>query len=213
MSETDVLQLLHKVGAVITDSHIVYTSNKHGSAYVNKDAVYPHTRLTSKLCLAIAQDALAHGPVIQAVIAPAVGGIILSQWTAYHLTDLSDREVIGVYAEKAPESDEFVIKRGYDKLLQHKNVLVVEDILNTGGSVKKVVEAVRHISGNVVAVAALCNRGNVSKEDIGNPPYFFTLANVNMDAWDEAECPLCIQKVPINTEVGKGREFLARRHP
>lgn len=210
-SEQDVLRLLHDVNAVITDSHIVYTSGKHGSAYVNKDAVYPHTQLTSDLCLAMAQSVIWHGSGIQAVIAPAVGGVILSQWTAYHLSNIYGREVMGVYAEKAPNGDEFVIKRGYDKLVQGKNVLVVEDILNTGGSVRKVGEAVQRTGGNIVAVAALCNRGNVSKEDIGNPPHLITLANVKMDAWDEEKCPLCAAGKPINTNVGKGLEYLERK--
>lgn len=56
MNEQEVLQILGKVGAVIADSHIVYTSGKHGTAYVNKDAVYPHTKETSDLCRAIAQQ-------------------------------------------------------------------------------------------------------------------------------------------------------------
>lgn len=211
MSEQDVLRQLNDVGAVITNSHVVYTSGKHGSEYVNKDAVYPHTQLTCDLCLAIAHHAIWPGPGIETVIAPAVGGVILSQWTAYHLSGLYGREVMGVYADKAPEGDEFVIKRGYDKYVAGKSVLVVEDILNTGGSVRKVVEAVRHGGGTVVAVAALCNRGNVSKEDIGNPPHLFALTTVKMEAWDEAACPLCTQQVPINTDVGKGRDFLARQ--
>jgi orotate phosphoribosyltransferase len=54
MSEQNVLKMLERVGAIITDSHIVYTSGKHGSAYVNKDAVYPHTLETSRLCREIA---------------------------------------------------------------------------------------------------------------------------------------------------------------
>lgn len=211
LSEQEVLRLLKLHNAVITDSHIVYTSGKHGSAYVNKDALYPHTYSTSDLCFAIAEKAAEHTRAIQIVIAPAIGGVILSQWTAFHLTERLAYAVLGVYAEKDPEGEGFVIKRGYDKLVHGKNVLVVEDVLNTGGSVEKVVDAVRRTGGNVVGVGALCNRGNVKKEDIGDPPFLFALANIQMDAWDESECPLCLQGVPINTQVGKGKEFLARQ--
>lgn len=209
MNEQEVLQVLGKVGAVIADSHIVYTSGKHGTAYVNKDAVYPHIKEISDLCRAIAQQ-FANDDV-EVVIAPAIGGVILSQWTAHHLSEITGREVFGVYAEKAENGDAFIIKRGYDKIVAGKNVLVVEDVLTTGGSVKKVVEATRTLGGNIVGLGVLCNRGGITPEDVANPPKLFALVNVKFDAWDEAGCPFCAQNVPINTDVGKGREYLARK--
>ena len=106
MTEPEVLRLLGEVGAIIMGSHIVYASGLHGSAYVNKDAVYPHTAPTSRLCLAMA-EAFLHDRV-EAVLAPAIGGVILSQWTAHHLSAHSGREVLAVYAEKAPGGDGFV---------------------------------------------------------------------------------------------------------
>ncbi len=207
--EQMILQVLNKVGAVITNSHIVYTSGKHGSAYVNKDAVYPHTGDTEQLCCCLAVEFLHDN--VEVVIAPAIGGVILSQWTAHLLTKMSGREVLGVYAEKAESGDSFVIKRGYDKLVAGKNVLVVEDVLTTGGSAKKVIEAVRAIGGNVVGLGVLCNRGGITPQDVADPPKLVALVNVKLDAWDEAGCPLCAQGVPINTDVGKGREYLARK--
>ena len=206
----DLTVLLSKISAIITNSHVVYTSGKHGSAYVNKDAIYPHTEVTSQLCLEIAKHF--EKAKINVVVAPAIGGVILSQWVAYHLTKLNSREVLGVYAEKNERGDGFVLRRGYDKLCQGKRVLVVEDILTTGGSVKKVIELVKGIPAEVVGVAALCNRGGVTAEDIGNPPDFFPLTQVNLESWDERDCPLCRAENPINLEVGKGREFLAKIH-
>lgn len=210
MLEQQVLKTLVQVGAVITDSHIVYTSGKHGSAYVNKDAVYPHTEITSELCRAIAEQ-FADGTV-DVVIAPAIGGVILSQWTAYHLSKMTGgQEVLGVYAEKAEDGESFVIKRGYDKIVADRRVLVVEDVLTTGGSVKKVIEATRTLGGNVIGLGVLCNRGGITTQDVADPPELFALVNVTLDVWDEAECPLCAQGIPINIDVGKGREYLARK--
>jgi orotate phosphoribosyltransferase len=215
MTEQEVLNLLGKVGAVITDSHIVYTSGKHGTAYVNKDAVYPHTRETSRLCLEIAREFVDSD--IQVVIAPAIGGVILSQWVAHHLSELTGsplpggRDVLGVYAEKSDDGGTFIIKRGYDKLIAGKNVLVVEDVLTTGGSAKKVVEAVRAIGGNVIGLGVLCNRGGITPQDVADVPELFALVNVKLDAYDEVDCPLCAKGIPINTDVGKGREYLARK--
>ncbi|MBI2628246.1 MAG: phosphoribosyltransferase [Candidatus Niyogibacteria bacterium] len=224
MNEQEVLQVLGKVGAVIANSHIVYTSGKHGTAYINKDAIYPHTKETSDLCRAIAEQFANDG--VEVVIAPAIGGVILSQWTAHHLSEITGREVFGVYAEKETvaipdpenrgrncftETGNFVIKRGYDKIVAEKNVLVVEDVLTTGGSAKKVVEATRALGGNIVGLGVLCNRGEIMPHDVANPPKLFALVNVKLNAWDEADCPLCAQSVPINTDVGKGKEYLARK--
>lgn len=204
LTEPEIFALLEKEHAVIRGSHIVYTSGRHGMEYVNKDAVYPHTELTSKLCEVIATRF--KNDRVDAVLAPAVGGIILSQWVAYHLTKLLGREILGVYAEK--EGEGFVVKRGYDALIQNKNVLVVEDILTTGGSVKKVVEVLRKIPCNVVGVAALCNRGEIKEADLGGVPRLDSLISVTLQSWDAKECELCAKNVPINTAVGKGREFL-----
>lgn len=209
-TQKNVLATLERYGAVITDSHIVYTSGKHGSAYINKDAVYPYPHIISHLCELIAEYFASYHVEVEIVVAPAVGGVILSNRIAEHLYSLTNFRVLGVYAEKSEDNETFIIKRGYDKLIPGRRVLVVEDVL-TGGSVKKVVEAVRNLGGEVVGVGAICNRGGVKPEDIGNVPKLFSLVNVNLDAWDEAECPLCKQGVPINTEVGRGREYLAKK--
>ncbi|QWR76968.1 phosphoribosyltransferase family protein [Candidatus Magnetomonas plexicatena] len=202
------LQLLRKIGAVIENSHIVYTSGRHGRVYINKDAIYPHTNLISSLCKLFAEHFANDG--VEVVIAPAIGGVILSQWTAHHLSEITGREVFSVYAEKT-EEDGFVIKRGYDKIVAGKKVLVMEDVLTTGGSVKKVIEAVANLGGEVIGLGVLCNRGGIKPGEVANPPKLFTLINVTLESWDEATCPLCVQNVPVNTDVGKGREFLVKK--
>ncbi|MEW6610073.1 MAG: phosphoribosyltransferase family protein [Patescibacteria group bacterium] len=201
MTNEQVLEFFKKTGGYITDSHIVYTSGKHGSAYLNKDSIYPHTNLVSQLCRAIAEEF--KGKEIEVIAAPALGGIILSQWTAHHLSLMEQREILAVYTEKTPDNGQ-VFTRGYDRCVKGKKVLIVEDILNTGGSVRKVVDAVRQAGGAVIAAAALVNRGNVQSADIGNV-LLFTLASINLEAWEENKCPLCKQGTPINITVGKGK--------
>ncbi|MCB1197637.1 MAG: phosphoribosyltransferase [Deltaproteobacteria bacterium] len=208
MEKEKLLEILGQAKAIIQDSHIVYTSGKHGSAYVNKDAIYPHTTLTSDLTLAMAK--LFSEKQIDVVVAPVIGGVILSQWIAFHLTQLSGKEVLGVYAEKSEQAPGFELKRGYGKLVEGKNVLVVEDILNTGGSIKKVVEMLQPLNTNIVGVAAICNRGNVKAEDLGVSE-LKSLLDVQLDAWSEQDCPLCKNDVPINVEVGKGALYLAAK--
>ena len=122
------------------------------------------------------------------------------------------RSIKSVFAEKNGE-DEFTIKRGYAKLIPGRNVLVVEDVLNEGKTVRKVIKAVRALKGNVVAVGAIWNRGEVTALDLsgdGQSLTLISLVNQKLDWWSEEECPLCMQNIPINREFGKGKEFLAR---
>lgn len=204
------LEIFKKVKAIITDTHVIYASGKHGNAYINKDAVYPHTKEIAFLCKLIAEKYKGRG--IDVVAGPTVGGVILSQWTAHFLSQLDGRDVLAVFSEEEIDSNgekKRIFKRGYDKFIVGKSTLVVEDILTTGGSANKVVSAVRLLGGNVVACAALVNRGGVKDADIGAP--LTALVDINLDAWDEEKCPLCKNGVPVNTEVGKGREWLTKR--
>ena len=194
-------EILAEASAVIRDSHIVYTSGRHGSAYVNKDAVYPHTERVRELCGLMAELARPLGAEV--VCGPAMGGIILAQWTGHHLA------LPAVYAEKASEGG-MALRRGYDALARGRRVLVVEDVVNTGGSLADAIRAVRAAGGTVVGATALCNRGGVTAADL-DIPVLHALLELSLDSWTAEECPLCRSAVPVNTQVGKGREFLARK--
>jgi len=191
----------------ITLGHFVLRSSLHAKEYVNKDALYMHPEKMYWLCRVMAKRWTKDN--IEVVVAPAVGGVILSQWVAYHLQKITRKTVLSVYADK--DGKEFVLKRGYDKVIKGKRVLVVEDIVTTGGSVKKVVELVRANGGIVVGVSALCNRGKVSSSDVGNPSRFDALLDLEIETWTEKECPACARGLPINTDLGKGAEYLANK--
>jgi orotate phosphoribosyltransferase len=201
----EVLQILKKVEAIITDSHFVLTSGKHAAAYINKDALYPHTKETSAVCRLFAEAV--KDLEIDTVVGPALGGIILSQWTAHHLSKVKGKEVFGVYTEKT-EGGGQIFTRGYDKFVAGKKVLVVEDLTSTGGSAKKVVDAVKAAGGQVVGVCVMVNRNlkEVTAEFLGAP--FFPLAEFEVQSYDEVDCPLCKSNVLINTSVGHGKEYL-----
>lgn len=208
----NVVDILKKIGAVITDSHFVYTSGKHGSVYINKDALYPHTEMTSEVGKMFAKKF--KDEEIDVVAAPAVGGTILTQWTAYHLSKLKNKEILSVYTEKdkgttasAAESEQ-MFRRGYDKFVKGKKVLVLEDLTTTGISVKKTVDAVKKAGGEVIAVCVMVNRDpdHVDSELVGAP--FSALGVLKASAFDESVCPLCKENVPINTNVGHGKKYM-----
>lgn len=207
----EVVEILKKLGAIITDDHFVYTSGKHGSVYIRKDMLYPHTQEVSKVGELFAKKF--ENDQIDLVVGPAVGGIVLSQWTAYHLSKLLKKDVLSLFTEKVSSPDQLFnknqeFKRGYDLLVKNKNVLIVEDLTTTGGSVKRVVEAIQKAGGNIICVCVMINRDpkQVNSESIGAP--FTQLGIVEAEAFDEDKCPYCKNNVPINTTVGHGKEYL-----
>ncbi len=205
---SNVVEILKKLGAVLTDDHFVYTSGKHGEVYINKDALYPHPVETSEIGRFFAEKY--KDMDVDVVAAPALGGIILSTWTAYHLTQMKGKEILGVYAEKMPDKS-MGFTRGYDKLIKGKNVLVIEDLANTGGSVKKVVDLVKATGGTVVACCVMVNRSpdTVTSETMGAP--FDSLGVLKAEAWEESELPEHIKARPINTSVGHGKKYLQEK--
>lgn len=214
-TQAQALQILLEHQAILQNTHVVYTSGDHGSAYVNKDAVYTNPNAVSQLCRFFAEHFQAARPEV--VAAPAVGGVILSQWTAWHLYQLGI-PAQSVYAEKeepkeTPQNGQrppvtFAFRRGYGDLIRGKRVLVVEDVLTTGGSLKAAIAAVRRAEGIVVGAGALCNRGRVTLAEMDDPPELYALTEFELETWKAADCPLCKQGVPVNVDVGKGRAFV-----
>jgi orotate phosphoribosyltransferase len=183
----------------------VYISGKHAPIYINKDYIFPHIKYISRIAELIAEKY--KDTPVEVVAGPSMGGIILSQWTAYHLGRIKGKEILSVYTEKQPDKDQ-IFTRGYGAYVKGKNVLVVEDIVTTGGSVKKVINSIHKEGGQVVAACAIVNKDpiHINPEFIGVPFDYLTI--LGMDVWEEKDCPLCKQGVPINTMLGHGKKFL-----
>ncbi|OGI68180.1 hypothetical protein A3A05_01215 [Candidatus Nomurabacteria bacterium RIFCSPLOWO2_01_FULL_41_12] len=204
-SNQEVVDILKKTNAVVTNSHFVYVSGKHAPEYVNKDYVYPHTAQISRIAEIIAEKY--KDLPVDVIVGPSIGGIILSQWTAHHLSLLKGKEILSVFTEKQPNKDQ-IFMRYYGQYVKGRNVLVVEDVVTTGGSVKKVINSVLKEGGKVLAACAIVNKDpkNINPDFIGVP--FDYLAIIGMDVWDEKDCPLCKEGVPINLQLGYGNQFL-----
>lgn len=204
-----IIDILKETGALITDDHFVYTSSKHGSVYINKDAIYPHTEKASEVGMLFAEKLKDKN--IDVIVGPMIGGIILSQWTAYHLSELQNKKILSVYTEKDAESNQVFGRRGYDKLVIGKNVCIVEDLTTTGGSVAKVVTTVKNAGGTVVSVGVMIDRSanGMTESIIGAP--FFTLGALPTEAFDATDCPLCKKGIPVNLNIGHGKKFIEEK--
>ena len=203
----EVMDVLQKVGA-FRSGHFVLTSGRHSDSYINKDAMYAYPQELSQLCRWMAERFEKDG--IEAVTGPAVGAAILAQWTAFHLTEMAGHNVFATYADKDGQGG-FILKRGYDQLVKGRKTLVVEDLTTTGGSIQKVVDAAREAGADVVGAIVVCNRGNVTAEQAGNPGRFESLVEVELESWEAGECELCKNNIPVNTDIGHGKDFLAKK--
>jgi len=211
-----ILEILEDHNALVI-GHFILTSGLHSNLYLNKDAICPDTIQTEQFCQMMAQPFVSH--CIEVVVAPEKGGIILSQWIAHHLTLLTGKSVLAVYAEKSTAlsgGKKFLFSRGYDKLIVGKRVLVAEDILTTGWSALSVTESVREVGGEVIGVTVICNRGNVTVGDLGNVPILHSLltssdfvGKYEPKIWPPAECELCHQNIPTSDALGKTKGKVA----
>ena len=189
----------NEIGVVIENDHFTYTSGRHGTSYFNKDKIYENTKLVSLIAKHIANYYKSMKPEI--IVAPAIGGAILGQWVSRHLNYIPS-----IYAEKdATNPNGFSFFRGYDELL-HKDirVLAVEDVVNTGGSLRGVIQEVQKYTKNVMA-ACICNRGDVRQEELGALIDFMSLTYINASSYEYTSCPLCLSMQPMNKKFGKGR--------
>jgi len=206
-------QILTESRAILRGDHFVYINGDHGEGWIAKDAIFPDTDRASELCSMLAEALRPRQ--LDVVLGPATGGLIVSQWTAHHLglpsvfaEHAKDHGYDPSAASPGPLRPPFVLRRGYDRMVAGKRVLVVDDVVNTGESVAETAAATRAAGGHVVTVAALCTRGNASPDDVGCDDFVY-LTEVEIPSWPEAGCELCRRRVPINTEYAHGADFLA----
>lgn len=203
-------RLLLEAGAILENDHFVYVTGEHGSGWVDKDVVYLRpariAQLSDWLATAVADLA------VDVVCGPATGGLVVSQWLAHRL----DRQA--VFAEHDPTAavaaagsalrPPFVLRRGYDRVVSGRRVLVVDDVVSSGHSLRQTAAAVHAAGGEVAAAAAYVSRGNVDAAGLGVAPFRF-LFEERIPAWPAAACELCARGVPVNTRYAHGAEYVA----
>lgn len=127
---------------------------------------------------------------------------------------LSNHDTIRRNDELVLRHSGFELKRGFASDAKSKKVLVIEDTLTTGDSAAKTVDAVISAGGIVIGLGVLVNGGNVTAEVCG-VKRLESLITIKREIFTEDECKdrgLCRRNVPINTEFGHGKEFLARKN-
>ncbi|ODT77024.1 MAG: orotate phosphoribosyltransferase [Pelagibacterium sp. SCN 64-44] len=184
MTQDEVLAIFRECGAML-EGHFILSSGLRSPVFLQKARVFQYARQTEKLCRALAEKIHADGfGDVTKVVSPAIGGIIPGYETARHL------DVPALYTERV--DGRFELRRGFEIAPEDK-VVVVEDIVSTGLSIRECVEALRAIGANVVATACLIDR-SAGEADVGVP--LVSLIQYKVPAYPADQLPPELAAIP-----------------
>ena len=179
----DEIMEIFKAAGAIKEGHFRLASGLHSPVYWEKFRVLQYPHYTEKLCRLIAQHF--KNQKIEVVAGPTIGGIILAFETARQLG------VRSIFAEK--EGEKRVFRRDFD-IIAGEHVLIVDDILTTGSSIRETMSAVDRFGGIIVGIGVLVDRSQ-QEIDFGVP--FFSCLHAPTITYPSEECPLCIAHIPL----------------
>ena len=182
MTDEEMHEALRGSNAIRT-GHFVLTSGRHSDTYVQCARVLEDPALTTRLA-ETAVRRLPAGLTVDLVAAPAVGGIIFGFAVAQALG------VKFIFSER--EQGVMVFRRAFE-VPAGANVLVVEDVVTTGGSVKEVIDLVEQAGANVVGVVSMIDRGGDKAFSVP----FWPLLQLEVESWSPDSCSLCDDGVPV----------------
>ncbi len=174
--------IFQKSGALLK-GHFLLTSGRHSPVYWEKFRVLQFPEYTEQLCQMIARHFQKQN--VRVVAGPTTGGIIIAYEVARQLG------VRSVFAEK--EGNLRVFRRGFN-IDPGERVLIVDDILTTGGSIGEVMAAVNKLGGRIIGIGVLVNRSE-QEIDFGVP--LFACHRAVTQTYQPQSCPLCAAGVPL----------------
>ena len=185
MTEEQVLAAFEDAGAILT-GHFVLTSGRHSQRYVQCARVLEDPALTTRFAREMVRRLGDGAGAIDLVAAPAVGGIVIGFAVAQALGTAF------IFSER--EQGTMTLRRGFS-VPEGARVLVVEDVVTTGGSVAELISLVRASGGEVAAVVSLIDRGGDKAFDSQYEP----LLRLQVDSWHADECALCAAGEPVTS--------------
>ena len=177
VDETDELLLIFQQTGALLEGHFQLTSGLHSPRYLQCALVLQHPEHAERVGRALA--ARFNDRQVSAVVAPAIGGIIVAHETARALAARA------LFTER--EAGLMTLRRGF-RIKDGERVLVVEDVVTTGGSTRETIDAVTRAGGRVVGAGSIVDRSG-GDVDLGVPRA--ALLTFNVPAYDPAHCPLC----------------------
>lgn len=182
LTKEQVLAILKEREAVL-EGHFLLTSGRHSDRYVQCAKLFQYADTSEIICKELA-DKFA-GEKIDVVVGPALGGVIMAYEMGRQLG------VRNIFAER--ENGNMTLRRGF-KVEKGERVLVCEDVVTTGGSVKEVIALLSDMGAEIVGVGSVVDRSN-GKVDFGVP--FHAVLSMEVTSYEADNCPLCKEgKIP-----------------
>ncbi|MDD5358693.1 MAG: orotate phosphoribosyltransferase [Sulfurovaceae bacterium] len=183
---------IYKQAGALLEGHFILSSGNHSNRYLQSAKVLENPKTASLLADALAKEIKSAGIKVDTVCAPALGGVIAGYELARALS------VRSIFAER--KDNVMSLRRGFD-IQKGEKIIICEDIITTGGSAMEVAKIITELGGEIVAFAALANRGfchrqnsNVSRKDncklLKDTP-FFALADFEFEMYESNNCPMC----------------------
>ena len=182
ISQERVLEVLQKTG-VLLNGHFLLTSGRHSDRYLQCARVFQYPDYSEEFCQALAQAFTTEKPDL--CIGPALGGVVIAYETARAM------KTRGLFTEREKDGT-MALRRGFT-IRPGEKVLVLEDVVTTGGSVREVISLVHNLGGVVIGVGSIVDRSN-GNVDFGVP--YHALIRLDVTSYDSTDCPLCKQGTP-----------------
>jgi len=181
--------LFEETGAYLR-GHFRLTSGLHSSEYLQCAKVLAIPAYAERLGRALAEkltSLLAGQEAPQVVVAPAIGGIVIGHEVARAFGARS------LFTERDLDTNGMALRRGFE-IKPHERVVVIEDVITTGGSTKEVVHVVDSYQGKVLAAGSIIDR-SAGRADVGVPRV--ALESLKVVAYQPEDCPLCKEGQPL----------------
>lgn len=188
------LETIYKGCKAYLQGHFLLSSGKHSEFYLQSAKVLEDPILAGNLCEELAKIINSYNIEFDSICSPALGGIL----AGYELARACKKRFI--FTERVDKI--MTLRRGFE-VKKGEKFIICEDIITTGGSALESAKIIQDLGGEVVAFAALANRGfcavtnlNTTKKENAKLPDnipFFTLRNFEFEIYDENDCPLCKQ--------------------
>jgi orotate phosphoribosyltransferase len=188
MTDKRVMEIFKEAG-VLLEGHFKLTSGRHSSRYLQCAKIFRNTKYSEELCAALAAKFSGQG--IQVVIGPAMGAVQM----AYEVSRALKCE--NFFAER-DENGKMSLRRGFS-VSSGQKVLIVEDVVTTGGSVREVMDIVRQAGGVIAGVGSIVDRTG-GRIDFGVP--FCSVISLDVESWEPQDCPLCKAGAPAPVKPG-----------
>jgi len=182
VDQNEIFQIFQKAGALLT-GHFLLSSGLHSGTYFEKFQVLQYPEYVEILCRKLAS--LFKDDQVEVVVGPTTGGIIIAYEVGKNLKTRS------IFAESGDEGR--IFKRGFE-IKKGERVLIVDDILTTGGSVKEVIQLAEKHGTNIVGIGVLLDRSG-GKVKFDYP--LKALAVTQVTNYRAEECPLCKRGEPL----------------